>query len=201
MTECWRTLKGLWWCGDRYVCQILSCLKCNYCKYSVTIAWPAVNSQQSSKPVSVDLMFEQAPEPEVPREPGMKLAQQHQSAATAQQKHNHYVRSLQQHFNISDPVWVYCPIHKKRRLPKLDGHWRGPQRDPRVPDWGCLPPVAIVLHRDRLAPYCPLPSLMPLEQLRTRMWQRMEVCWDSGDCDMQAVVAALVPVAFAGYCD
>ena len=61
-------------------------------------------------------------------------------------------------------VWVYSPVWKKGRSPKLDSHWEGPCTVlKKLSDvvyrvqllrrgW------VVVLHRDRLAPYRPLAS-------------------------------------------
>jgi hypothetical protein len=62
-------------------------------------------------------------------------------------------------FGVGELVWVYSPVRKRGRCPKLDSHWVGPC--PILDKLGevvyrvQLPPRGRkeILHRDRLAPY------------------------------------------------
>ena len=47
-------------------------------------------------------------------------------AATAYQKSYYDKRSRHQEFKVGDSVWLYNPIRKKGRTPKLDMMWQGP---------------------------------------------------------------------------
>lgn len=126
----------------------------------------------------VDLVFGPPPEQEVRGEPGLdyyyhlcerlrvvhELARQSLAEAGVQQKRAYDLRTKGEDFVAGALVWVYNPVRKKGRSPKLDSHWEGPctvlktlsdvvyrvqlLRRGRV----------VVLHRDRLAPYRPLAS-------------------------------------------
>ena len=79
--------------------------------------------------------------------------------AGVRQKRNYDVHNRGRHFVAGELVWVYSPLRKKGRCPKLDSHWVGPcsvlERVGEVVYWVQLPPRGrkVTLHRDRLAPY------------------------------------------------
>ena len=75
------------------------------------------------------------------------------------QKRNYDVKSRGRDFRPGELVWVYNPIRKKGRSPKLDSKWTGPckvlERMGEVVYRVQMPPRGrkVALHRDRLAPY------------------------------------------------
>lgn len=79
--------------------------------------------------------------------------------AGVRQKRNYDVHTRGRHFVAGELVWVYSPLRKKGRCPKLDSHWVGPcsvlERVGEVVYRVQLPPRGrkVALHRDRLAPY------------------------------------------------
>jgi len=87
------------------------------------------------------------------------FARKQQLSAGVRQKRNYDVREKGRHFQAGELVWVYNPVRKKGRCPKLDSQWVGPcrvlERVGEVVYRLQLPPKGrrVVLHRDRLAPY------------------------------------------------
>uniref|UniRef100_A0A674E9Q2 Gypsy retrotransposon integrase-like protein 1 n=1 Tax=Salmo trutta TaxID=8032 RepID=A0A674E9Q2_SALTR len=79
--------------------------------------------------------------------------------AGVRQKRNYDVHTRGRHFVAGELVWVYSPLRKKGRCPKLDSHWVGPcsilERVGEVVYRVQLPSRGrkVALHRDRLAPY------------------------------------------------
>lgn len=86
-------------------------------------------------------------------------ARRHLSNAGIRQKRAYDLRSRGRHFESGELVWVYSPLRKRGRCPKLDSHWVGPcpvlEKLGEVVYRVQLPPRGrkVVLHRDRLAPY------------------------------------------------
>ena len=79
--------------------------------------------------------------------------------AGVKQKRYYDVKSRGRDFTADELVWVYNPIRKKGRSPKLDSKWTGPckvlGRLGEVVYRVQMPPRGrkVALHRDRLAPY------------------------------------------------
>lgn len=90
---------------------------------------------------------------------GGMFSRKQQLSAGVRQKRNYDVREKGRHFQAGELVWVYNPVRKKGRCPKLDSQWVGPcrvlERVGEVVYRLQLPPKGrrVVLHRDRLAPY------------------------------------------------
>lgn len=90
--------------------------------------------------------------------------------AGVRQKRNYDVHTRGRHFVAGELVWVYSPLRKKGRCPKLDSHWVGPcsvlERVGEVVYRVQLPSRGrkVALHRDRLAPYRGDPHNSPLWQ-------------------------------------
>ena len=67
-------------------------------------------------------------------------------------------------------MWVYCPVRKRGVCPKLRSHWQGPGEILGVVSevvYRLLMPGrgrVVVLHRDRLSPYCPLAPVAAEEE-------------------------------------
>ncbi|KAL0188675.1 hypothetical protein M9458_015774, partial [Cirrhinus mrigala] len=80
-------------------------------------------------------------------------------SAGMRQKRAYDLHTRGRDFGIGELVWVYSPVRKRGRCPKLDSHWVGPcpilEKLGEVVYRVQLPPRGrkVVLHRDRLAPY------------------------------------------------
>ena len=87
------------------------------------------------------------------------FAREQLQEAAVKQKRYYDVKSRGRDFATDELVWVYNPLRKKGRSPKLDSKWVGPckvlERLGEVVYRVQMPPRGrkVALHRDRLAPY------------------------------------------------
>ena len=87
------------------------------------------------------------------------FAREQLQGAAVKQKRNYDVKSRGRDFAPDELVWVYNPLRKKGRSPKLDSKWTGPckvlEKLGEVVYRVRMPPRGrrVTLHRDRLAPY------------------------------------------------
>ena len=87
------------------------------------------------------------------------FAREQLQEAAVKQKRYYDVKSRGRDFASDELVWVYNPLRKKGRSPKLDSKWVGPckvlERLGEVVYRVQMPPRGrkVALHRDRLAPY------------------------------------------------
>lgn len=76
--------------------------------------------------------------------------------AGGRQKRAYDTRCRGRAFKPGDRVWVFYPIRKKGLSPKLQRHWQGPgEVTDRLSERVYRVRHLVVLHQDRLAPYCP----------------------------------------------